>query len=157
MVTRNPAITLRWYDKVGSIEPGKVADLMMIHWPAAPPPAGVPPTPYRALIDATERDVELVLVGGEPVAGDSGLTSALTPAATQGVSSTAGAFQKAIDATTTRSVPAATETIGRITGTLAAALTALGGDNPPPGGGPAPRATPTATSERTSTAARSPD
>jgi cytosine/adenosine deaminase-related metal-dependent hydrolase len=138
MVTRNPAITLRWYDKVGSIEPGKIADLMMIHWPATPPPAGVPPTPYRALIDATERDVELVLVGGEPMAGDVGLMSALKPGDHEVVTSPAGGFQKALDATTTRPVAAASETIGQITSTLATALNALGGDNPPPGGGPGP-------------------
>jgi cytosine/adenosine deaminase-related metal-dependent hydrolase len=138
MVTRNPAITLRWYDQVGSIEPGKVADLMMIHWPATLPPAGVPPTVYRALIDATERDVELVLVGGAPLAGDVGLMSSLRPGGTEVVSSPAGGFQKAIDATTTAAVPAASETIGQITTTLQTALNALGGDNPPPGGGPGP-------------------
>jgi hypothetical protein len=126
------------YDKVGSIEAGKVAELMMIHWPATRPPAGVPSTPYRALIDATERDVELVLGGGEPVVGDVGLISALKPGDYEVLASPAGGFQKAIDATTTRAVPAASETIGRITSTLATALTALGGDNPPPAGGPGP-------------------
>jgi 5-methylthioadenosine/S-adenosylhomocysteine deaminase len=136
MVTRNPAITLRWYDQVGSIEAGKVADLLMIHAPATLPPAGVPPTPYRALIDATERDVELVLVGGEPQAGNVGLMAALKPGDDDTVASPTGGFQKAIDATTTRPVPAAAETIGQITATLQTALTALGGDNPPPGGGP---------------------
>jgi cytosine/adenosine deaminase-related metal-dependent hydrolase len=138
MVTRNPAITLRWYDQVGSIEAGKLADLLLIHAPAALPPAGVPPTPYRALIDATERDVELVLLGGEPLAGDVGLLSALKPGDHEIVASPAGGFQKAIDATTTRPVPAASETIGQITSTLQTALTALGGDNPPAGGGPGP-------------------
>jgi hypothetical protein len=130
---------LRWYDKVGSIEAGKVADLMMIRWPATIPPAGVPPTVYRALIDATERDVELVLVGGQPLAGDVGLMSALEPGGYEVVTSPAGGFQKAIDATTTAPVPAASETIGQIATTLQTALTALGGDNPPPGGGPGPR------------------
>ena len=33
MVTRNPARTLRWYEKVGSIEAGKVADLLLIRQP----------------------------------------------------------------------------------------------------------------------------
>jgi hypothetical protein len=138
MVTRNPAITLRWYDHVGSIEAGKVADLLMIHAPATLPPAGVPPTPYRALIDATERDVELVLVGSDPLAGDVGWISALKPGDYETVTSLAGGFQKAIDATTTRPVPAASETIGQITATLQTALTALGGDDPPAGGGPGP-------------------
>jgi cytosine/adenosine deaminase-related metal-dependent hydrolase len=138
MVTRNPAITLRWYHQAGSIEAGKLADLLMIHAPATLPPAGVPPTPYRGLIDATERDVELVLVGGEPLAGDVGLMTALKPGDNETVASPAGGFQKAIDVTTTRPVPAASETIGQITSTLQTALTALGGDNPPLGGGPGP-------------------
>jgi cytosine/adenosine deaminase-related metal-dependent hydrolase len=138
MVTRNPAMTLRWYDQVGSIEAGKIADLLLIHAPATLPPAGVPPTPYRALIDASERDVELVLVGGEPRAGDVGLISALKPGDYETVTSPAGGFQKAIDASTTRPVPAASETIAQITTTLQTALTALGGDNPAAGGGPGP-------------------
>jgi hypothetical protein len=138
MVTRNPAITLRWYDQVGSIEAGKVADLLMIHTPTTPLPAGVPPTPYRALIDATERDVELVLLSGEPLAGDVGLMSSLKPAYHEIIASPAGGFHKAIDATTTRPVPAASQTVGQITTTLQTALTALGGDNPPPAGGPGP-------------------
>jgi cytosine/adenosine deaminase-related metal-dependent hydrolase len=138
MVTRNPAITLRWYDQVGSIEAGKLADLLLIHAPATPPPAGVPLTPYRALIDATERDVELVLLGGQPLVGDIALMSALKPGDYETVTSPAGGFQKAIDATTTRPVPAASETIGQITNILQTALSALGGDNPPPGGGPGP-------------------
>src|SRR5262249_62216619 len=29
MVTRNPARTVRWLDQVGSVEPGKVADLLV--------------------------------------------------------------------------------------------------------------------------------
>ena len=138
MVTRDPAITLRWYDQVGSIEAGKVADLMLMHAPATLPPAGVPPTPYRALIDATERDVELVLVGGEPLAGDVGLMSVLKPGDHEIVASPAGGFQKAIDAITTRPVPAAAQTIGQITTTLQTALSGLGGDDPPPGGRPGP-------------------
>src|SRR5262249_50794036 len=40
MVTRNPAQTLHWYDKVGSIEAGKLADLMLIHRPQHPPTPG---------------------------------------------------------------------------------------------------------------------
>jgi cytosine/adenosine deaminase-related metal-dependent hydrolase len=138
MVTRNPAITLRSYDQAGSIEAGKLADLLLVHAPATLPPAGVPPTPYRALIDATERDVELVLVAGEPLAGDVGVISALKPDDHEILASPAGGFEKAIDATTTRPVPAASETIGQITSTLQTAMTALGGDNPPPGGGPGP-------------------
>jgi hypothetical protein len=135
MVTRNPALTLRWYDQVGSIEAGKLADLMLVRWPAKLPPAGVPPTVYRALIDATERDVELVTVGGVPLASDVSLMAALKPGDDEVVSSSAG-FQKAVDATSS----SGDETIAQVTSELATALAALGGDNPPPGAGPGPPA-----------------
>jgi hypothetical protein len=61
MVTRNPARTVRWLDQVGSVEPGVAA------------------SPYRSLIDATERDVRLVLVGGDPLVGDVDVLGRLKP------------------------------------------------------------------------------
>jgi hypothetical protein len=64
--------------------------------------------------------------------------AALKPGHYEVVSSSAGGFQKAVDATTPPTDPAATETIGQVTATLQTALTALGGDNPPPGGGYGP-------------------
>jgi cytosine/adenosine deaminase-related metal-dependent hydrolase len=70
MVTSNPAKTLRWFDKVGSIEVGKAADLVVIRRPDHPSSARVLDTPYRNLIDATDKDVRLVLVDGQPLAGD---------------------------------------------------------------------------------------
>ncbi len=79
MVTRNPALTLRWYDRLGSVEAGKIADLLLLRRPPQTPARGLPPTVYRDLIDATEREVELVLVGGDPLAGDVQLMSALKP------------------------------------------------------------------------------
>lgn len=51
------------------------------------PTAGAPPTPCRALIDATERDVALVLVGGEPLSGEVGLMSTLEPGDYEAVAS----------------------------------------------------------------------
>jgi cytosine/adenosine deaminase-related metal-dependent hydrolase len=138
MVTRNPALTLRWYDKVGSIEAGKVADLLLIHRPSQQPSRGLPPTPYRDLIDATEREVALVLVGGEPLAGDVQLMSALKPGDTEVVTSSMGGFEKAVDVTTTAAVPNGGETLAQITAALEAGVAALGGDNPPADGGPGP-------------------
>jgi len=138
MVTRNPALTLRWYDKVGSIEAGKVADLLLIHRPPRSPALGLPQTVYRGLIDATERDIELVLVGGDPLVGDVDLTSSLKPGDYEVVPSTAGGFQKAVDVTTTAPVPEGSETLAQLTAELRLGLWALGGDNPPPGGGPGP-------------------
>jgi 5-methylthioadenosine/S-adenosylhomocysteine deaminase len=138
MVTRNPALTLRWYDRVGSIEAGKVADLLVARRPAQSPPLGLPTSPYRDLIDATERDVELVLVGGEPLAGDVDVMAALKPGDHEVVASASGGYEKAIDVTTTAVLPEGGESLAHLTTELALGLTALGGDNPPPGGGPGP-------------------
>ena len=133
MVTRNPARTLRWYDKVGSIEAGKVADLMLIRHPG-----GQPGTVYRRLIEATEQDVSLVLVGGVPLAGDVAVLADLKPGDHEIVRSPAGRFAKAVDVTSSAPVPDAGLTLAQITGRLEAGLGALGGDHPPPGGGPGP-------------------
>ncbi len=138
MVTRNPALTLRWYDKVGSVEAGKLADLLLVRRPPQLPALGLPPTVYRGLIDATESDVELVLVGGDPLAGDVGLMSALKPGDHEVVASLAGGFEKAVDVTTTAAVPEGGETLAQLSSELRLGLTALGGDNPPADGGPGP-------------------
>jgi len=138
MVTRNPALAVRWYDRVGSVEAGKVADLLLVRRPPLAEPPARPPNVYSDLIDATQRDVELVLVGGEPLAGDTGPMTALKPGDTEEVASVAGGFQKAVDVTTTAPVPKGGETLAQITSKLEAGVTALGGDNPPAGGGPGP-------------------
>jgi cytosine/adenosine deaminase-related metal-dependent hydrolase len=138
MVTRNPALAVRWYDKVGSIEVGKFADLLLIRRPPQSPPLGVPPTVYRDLIDATEQEVELVMVGGEPLAGDVDLMSALKGGDSEIVSSVAGGFEKAVDVTTPAPVPEGGETLAQITSELEVGVAALGGDDPPAGGGPGP-------------------
>ena len=62
MVTRNPAQAVGW-SEVGSVEAGKHADLLVLSGPKRA-------SPYAALVDATQRDVRLVLVDGSPVAGD---------------------------------------------------------------------------------------
>ena len=140
MVTRNPALTLRWDDRVGSVEAGKVADLLLVRRPPGSPALGLPPTVYRDLINAAEREVRLVLVGGDPLAGDVELLSALKPRDHEVVSSAAGGFEKAVDVTTTAIVPEGGETLAQLTTELSLALTALGGDNPPATGGPGPPA-----------------
>ncbi len=135
MVTINPARAVRWDDQVGSIEIGKVADLFVIEAPPAyDQDDGIPESAYRRLIDATERNVELVMVGGMPQAGDIAAMTALKPADFEVVASAAGCFEKAIDMTA--EVPRGTDTLAQISGVIADALGALGGDHPPSGGGP---------------------
>ena len=138
MVTRNPALSLRWYDRVGSIEAGKVADLLLIHRPSQSPSGDLPPSVYRYLIDSTEHDVELVLVGGDPLTGDVDRMSALKPGDYEVVSSVAGGFSKAIDTTGSAPIPEADERLADIVAELEAGVAALGGDDPPPDGGPGP-------------------
>jgi cytosine/adenosine deaminase-related metal-dependent hydrolase len=99
MVTSNPAKTLRWTQEVGSIEPGKFADLVLITKPQHSSASGLPDSPYRNLIDATEADVRLVLVNGEPLSGDVALMAALKPGDYEIVTSTNGCFEKAVDVT----------------------------------------------------------
>ena len=135
MVTINPARAVRWDDQLGSIEIGKAADLLVVE---APPgydqDDGIPQSPYRRLIDATERDVELVLVGGVAQAGDIPVMAALKPADFEIVASVAGCFEKAIDVTA--ALPHGSDTLARVTALIAEGLQALGGDHPPAGGGP---------------------
>jgi hypothetical protein len=135
MVTSNPAKTLRWTE-VGSIEPGKVADLLVITRPDHVSAEQLPNSPYRNLIDATEEEVRLVLANGEPLSGDVALMALLKPGHYETIGSASGCFQKAIDVTSP-AIPNGTETFAEIEKSLRDALNALGGDNPPVGGGPA--------------------
>lgn len=136
MATINAAMAVRWDDQVGSIEAGKAADLLVID---APPVSrgkdGIPASPYRRLIDATERDVELVMVGGIAQAGDVRVMTALKGNDFEVVSGEAGCFEKAIDVTAS-SVPNGNQTLAQISGRLADGLRALGGDQAPIGDGP---------------------
>jgi 5-methylthioadenosine/S-adenosylhomocysteine deaminase len=136
MVTRNPAQTVRWQNEVGSIEAGKVADLFVITKPSHVHGPDLPPSPYRSLIDATERDVRLVLVGGDPLEGDQALVNQLKPGQGEAVRSACDGYQKAV-VVTKAGVPKGDETFAVIEKLLNDGLLALGGDNPPPGGGPA--------------------
>jgi len=136
MVTTNPARTLRWNQEVGSIEIGKTADLLILTRPDRPSAEELPNSPYRNLIDATEADVRLVLVEGEPLAGDVALMNLFKLGDNEIVTSEAGGFQKAIDVTKP-GVPRGGETFATIRDLLQNGLTAMGGDHPPVDGGPA--------------------
>jgi cytosine/adenosine deaminase-related metal-dependent hydrolase len=136
MVTRNPARTVRWDAYVGTLEPGKRADLFVITKGDDPAARGLTDSPYRALIDATEQDVRLVLVNGVPLAGDVAVMQTLKPGDYEVVNSPAGCFQKAVDVTD--SSPQGNQTLESIQDQLRVALAAMAGDHPPAGGGPAP-------------------
>lgn len=55
MVTRNPALTLRWYDRLGSVEAGKIADLLLLRPPLQTPARGLPPTVETSAFSLTAR------------------------------------------------------------------------------------------------------
>jgi len=96
----------RWDDQVGSIEVGKAADLLVIDGRSAPRHReGIPESPYRRLIDATERDVSLVMVGGIAQAGDVEAMASLKPGDFEVVSSQAGCFDKGIGVTVDSAPP----------------------------------------------------
>jgi len=61
MVTINPAAQMDMDERLGKIAPGYLADLVVV--------AGDASDPHRTLVEATPRDVQLVLVGGEPLYG----------------------------------------------------------------------------------------
>jgi cytosine/adenosine deaminase-related metal-dependent hydrolase len=71
MVTLSPAQILGWQSLLGSIEPGKLADLTVV--------ARRTGDPYRHLIDATESDIRLVIIGGIGRYGTPALLQKLSP------------------------------------------------------------------------------
>jgi 5-methylthioadenosine/S-adenosylhomocysteine deaminase len=56
MATRVAASILGWQDHVGTIEEGKLADLLVV--------SGAATKPYASLLEATEADVRLLVIGG---------------------------------------------------------------------------------------------
>ncbi len=73
MATINGAIAMGADDQIGSIRPGRVADLALF--------ARVGRSGYRAVIDADTTQTALVLRGGIPLVGDANIIEALVPAA----------------------------------------------------------------------------
>jgi hypothetical protein len=72
MVTTNPAFALGLDDKIGSLVPGYVADIAIYAKTDSE-------DPYLSLIQSTGRDVQLVLIDGEPLYGDYSLMTSLKP------------------------------------------------------------------------------
>jgi 5-methylthioadenosine/S-adenosylhomocysteine deaminase len=133
MVTRNPARTLHW--PTGEIKPGMDADLLMIRRPADSPTGRMPDSPYRNLIDATARDLRLVLVGGAPVAGDPSVMRSLLGRDVQLVRSNAGHYVKALAYSRSGIMPPPSLRLTNVQRALGAALHALGGDGARPASG----------------------
>jgi 5-methylthioadenosine/S-adenosylhomocysteine deaminase len=144
MVTRNPALTLGWGGHVGSIRKGLRADLLLVLDPNSGgkkerrkrKASKLSSSPYRALIDATEANVRLVTVDGEAVVASERLMRRLSPGDYELVPGALGG-RAAVDVTDP-GVPGGSDTFAQGSDRLAAALAALGGDSPPPGGGTAP-------------------
>jgi 5-methylthioadenosine/S-adenosylhomocysteine deaminase len=104
MVTINPAIAFGMDDKVGSIEVGKYADLLVV---AAAPGKGA----YRSLIEARPQDVLLVTISGDPLYGTAPLMTALGKGGDSEVIDACGS-PRAIDVTVTaKDVTRGTETL----------------------------------------------
>ena len=70
MVTANPGDTLAlpWHVQVGRLEPGALADVAVY--------GRVADDPWRNVLEATERNVRLVVVGGRPAYGSTALLRA---------------------------------------------------------------------------------
>ncbi len=72
-VTIVPARILKWDALLGSIEPGKLADLLVV--------SGATGDPYAKLCRAKESDIEMVMIDGAPKYGRSALMKTLVPGA----------------------------------------------------------------------------
>ena len=90
MVTCNPADAVGWKNYCGRIKPSLYADIMVI--------GDNEPNPFKALVDATERDVELVFIGGDPLYGDSTFMVKLKPGDFEYIKTPCG-FTKCLDFT----------------------------------------------------------
>ena len=118
MVTANPAKSLGWENIVGQIKEGMVADILVIGDSDAAP-QNLVGDPYRALISATEPNVQLVLVGGEALYGDQTIIGALKPGDFELIGD--GSFIKAIDVTKI-GVTKGDQTVAELELTLASAM-----------------------------------
>jgi hypothetical protein len=108
MVTTAPAETLNWCNRVGALRPGLFADLAVI--------AGDAGSPYQALIEATEEDVILTTVDGDPLYGRPAVLQALKPGDFELLTAGCG-FQAALDVTADH-VFTGTQTFLEMTGLL---------------------------------------
>ena len=87
MFTSSAAIATNWDNEVGTLEAGKVADLVVVD--------NIHANPYRNLINAIDPDVRLTVVGGLAVYGDEDIMRGLKGEDIE----PAGKFGKAVDVT----------------------------------------------------------
>jgi cytosine/adenosine deaminase-related metal-dependent hydrolase len=88
-VTINAASAVGWDKKLGTLEKGKYADVVVIR--------GTDGDPYEHLIFATEREVRLVLIAGYARYGDAELMDAMPTATDKVESLTVGGVKKKLD------------------------------------------------------------
>ena len=113
MVTINPAVTFGMDAEVGSIEPGKYADLMVVKKLTGK-------SAYRALIEARPQDVLLVAISGDPLFGTTALMDKLGKSGDYEVIDACGS-PRAIDVTVVASdVPEADQSLASIESQLLA-------------------------------------
>jgi cytosine/adenosine deaminase-related metal-dependent hydrolase len=91
MITINPAKAAGWDNHLGTIEEGKYADIVVL--------SGMRENPYRQLIEATTMELSLVLIGGEPLAGDLEYMELLKSGDFETVYAENGQYTKAVDVT----------------------------------------------------------
>jgi cytosine/adenosine deaminase-related metal-dependent hydrolase len=113
MVTINPARTIAWDDKVGSIAAGRYADLMVVR--------GNVQTPYRALIGAQPADVLLTTVGGQAFYGASDVVTAIGDGRTYETVDACGESRSLAVQETTLPISGGQETLADITGAFSSA------------------------------------
>jgi hypothetical protein len=111
MVTTSPAKSLNWCNRLGSLRPSLFADIAVI--------GGASATPYLSLIDATEEDVLLTVVDGDPVFGRPDWMAILKPGDFEVRTNDCG-FAAAIDVTNP-AAPRGGETLSDTVGLLTAA------------------------------------
>jgi cytosine/adenosine deaminase-related metal-dependent hydrolase len=62
MVTANAAKAFWMQDRIGTLEPGKLADILVLK--------GVQSDPYENLVSASMQDIELLTLAGKPIYGE---------------------------------------------------------------------------------------
>jgi hypothetical protein len=95
MATTEAATILRWDKRLGSLEPGKLADLLVVD--------GVGDDPYSHLFTAAESSITLVMIAGAPRFGAPTLMQALSA---RGETVTIGGKARTFDATPSTEDPA---------------------------------------------------